>query len=505
MRLHLAITATCFGFAAAAATQSYSRGIGKRTTRVHEDYPGHPVLPELSQILTRNATSGNMLPLDNIQSDVLLGQKNPREMFYFFKINNPAVFKKVLKNKIHELITSVTTIVGPVEQQPNTFLNVAFTATGLHTLGIKDDLNDPYFSAGQYADAKALGDNLNWWEPNLKGTSTHGVFLLSSDDYSYVNETFAQINNWLGNSISTRYIVRATARPGTEKGHEHFGYSDGISQPAVDGFSTEVLPGQTLLPPGKMLLGREGDLVPRPKWAVDGSFLAFRKLQEMRPEWEQWLLDNALQNEAGNLTKQEGADLLGARIFGRWKSGSPVDLTPDHDDTELGADRYRNNNFDYSHPGSDIDSDQSRCPFSAHSRKMNGRADKNNNTNIENAMLRAGTAYGPEVTEQEQTLGKSIEDRGMAFVGYQSNIKNGFRFQQLQMGSNPDFPYGKTDPTPGQDLIIGQTNGGQERIASGLDPIDQARDYTAAEFIIARGGDYFFSPSISAVRDIIAA
>jgi len=46
------------------------------------------------------------------------------------------------------------------------------------------------------------------------------------------------------------------------------------------------------------------------------------------------------------------ADLLGARIIGRWKSGAPVDLTSTQDDPALAVDPTRNNNFDFSHPDS---------------------------------------------------------------------------------------------------------------------------------------------------------
>jgi len=77
--------------------------------------------------------------------------------------------------------------------------------------------------------------------------------------------------------------LRGEARPGPEAGHEHFGYMDGIAQPAVKGFTTNPLPGQALLDPGLFLLGEEGDFPTRPTWAKDGSFMAFRQLQQLVP------------------------------------------------------------------------------------------------------------------------------------------------------------------------------------------------------------------------------
>ena len=77
--------------------------------------------------------------------------------------------------------------------------------------------------------------------------------------------------------------MRGEARPGAEAGHEHFGYMDGIAQPAVKGFTTDVRPGQPLIDPGLFLLGEDGDSSSRPTWAKDGSLMAFRQLQQLVP------------------------------------------------------------------------------------------------------------------------------------------------------------------------------------------------------------------------------
>lgn len=97
---------------------------------------------------------------------------------------------------------------------------------------------------------------------------------------------------------------------------------------------------------------------------MDGSFLVFRKLQQLVPEFKSYLSQNAIQNATSTLSKAEGAELLGARMIGRWPSGAPVDLSPLADNPALGADPQRNNNFDYTHPGSDLSSDESRVSLS---------------------------------------------------------------------------------------------------------------------------------------------
>ena len=177
-----------------------------------------------------------------------------------------------------------------------------------------------------------------------------------------------------------------------------------------------MLPGQTLIAPGTIITLRAGDTGIRPLWARDGTFLAFRKLQQKAPEFNKWLLDHALpRNSAGtHLNQQQGADLLGARMIGRWKSGAPIDLSPLADDPALGADPQQNNDFDFTHPFELIATDQSECPFAAHVRKTNPRADLLN-ADIINHVMRAGIPYGPEVTDAENTSGVSTQDRGLAF------------------------------------------------------------------------------------------
>lgn len=168
--------------------------------------------------------------------------------------------------------------------------------------------------------------------------------------------------------------------------------------------------------PGTIITGRLGDTGIRPLWTRDGTFMAFRKLQQKVPEFNKWLLDNAPPRvpSGASLTLQQRADLLGARMVGRWRSGAPTDLAPVTDDPALGADPQRNNNFDFTHPFKLIATDQSECPFSAHIRKTNPRADLLN-ADIINHAIRAGTPYGPEVSAAENATSTTTQDRGLAF------------------------------------------------------------------------------------------
>ncbi|KAI0090248.1 peroxidase [Irpex rosettiformis] len=475
-----------------------------RSSPLLGSFPGQGPLPTVAQV--QSTSSGNdSLPLENIQGDILVGMKKQKERFVFFHINDAAAFKSVLKTYAPANITSIATLISAPSAQPQAFVNVAFSHFGLSALGVNDDLGDSVFSGGQFLDAGNLNDDVSTWESAFKGTNIDGVFLIGSDQDSINAQYQDDLQAKLGNAWTVVFDLDSSVRPGDQAGHEHFGYLDGISNPAVTGFGGSQ-PGQAVVDPGIILTGRAGDPnTNRPSWALDGSFLVFRKLKQLVPEFHKWTLDNALQNQAGNLTVQEGALLLGSRMFGRWNSGAPIDLTPDVDDPALGADASRNNDFNYIHPGSDLQTDESRCPFTAHIRKTNPRdLEAQGLIGHINHAIRAGTPYGPEVSDAESSSNTTQTDRGLAFVEYQSVISNGFRFQQALWANNAGFPFNKTVPL-GLDPVIGQALGLGDRVTAGLNELNTTESFSIPPFIISNGGEYFFTPSITALVETLAA
>lgn len=62
--------------------------------------------------------------------------------------------------------------------------------------------------------------------------------------------------------------------------------------------------------PGVVLIGEQGDAVTgRPDWAKDSSFLVFRKLQQLVPEFNEFLAKNPIPDQ--DLTPAQGSELLG--------------------------------------------------------------------------------------------------------------------------------------------------------------------------------------------------
>ncbi|KAJ7614838.1 dye-decolorizing peroxidase precursor [Roridomyces roridus] len=445
------------GLAFAVRSQD-ARSLETTSTSILANPPGLPRLPTPEAAEAAAAAAG--LNLTNIQGDIVIGQLKLHETFLFFSIVDAATFKSKLRSDILPLVTNAGQMLK-TETQPDTLVNIAFSQNGLSALGITDNLNDAAFRA---------------------------VFLLASNTVENVDATLKTVTSALGASIKEAYSLQAAARKGNQEGHEHFGFLDGISNPAIRGFDDNPLPGQARVPPGEILLGEANDNITRPAWAKDGSFLVFRQLQQLVPEFHKYLTDNPIVEP--HLTRAQGADLLGARMVGRWPSGAPVFLSPNADDPELGADSHRNNNFT-----------NSRCPFSAHIRKSRPRADLGEDKENAHHIVRGSIPYGEDVTPEEAAANTTTIERGMAFVAYQSNIVAGFQFMQQTWLNNPNL-----QNTTGFDPVVGANHGDARWSQGNLDPTDPTKNFTLLnDFVISRGGEYFFSPSLSAIADKLSA
>ncbi|KAL1877526.1 dye-decolorizing heme-containing peroxidase [Diaporthe australafricana] len=468
--------------------------------------------------------TSSSLDLGNIQGDILSGLPKKAETFFFFEIDKDHVdaFRARLL-KVVPLIASDKSVSSGRDQivahkksrQPGllslAFANISFSSKGLKKIGINAaEANDTGFTSGMLNDAKELGDAGTSadgkpfdpkWIPEFKKGTIDGVIVVAGDCEPSINKKLTEILAIFKNTIRKVINISGHTRPGKEDGHEHFGFMDGISNPAVAGVSKDVST-QGPVDQGVILLGRDGDTVSRPNWAKDGSFLAFRFLQQLVPEFDRFLELNAPQV---NDPKVNTAELLGARLTGRWKSGAPIQVTPFVDDQKLADDPLRNNIFNFDK------GNQDKCPFAAHVRKMNPRNDLTNAQIDPHRVLRRGIQYGPEVNDREKQQHKTEKDRGLLFVSYQSNLLQGFQFLQKSWANNVTFPPGApANQVPGFDPLIGQvdntihnegdrsmTGGNPQNVAATLDLGFQV-------WVVPKGGEYFFSPSISVLRDTFA-
>ncbi|KAI4597060.1 hypothetical protein KJ359_004973 [Pestalotiopsis sp. 9143b] len=463
--------------------------------------------------------------LKNIQGDIVVGFAKKFETFVFFRINKDQVAS--FRNQLRQLLPRITSakdshkfrddIKHSHDLLDNVAINIAFSQFGLKALGINDNINDQPFTDGQQKSAADLGDRVDeTWDSEFK-ENLDGVIIVAASRDALLKNALDEIKQKIfhvGQKTAGIEVVKELAghvRPGNEEGHEHFGFNDGLTQP----FIKDVTPhpktdGSPNIPAGVMLLGQEGDNdanatpIVRPGWAKDGSFLAFRYLQQLVPEFDDDLVkmssDLGIQPTDPNTT---AADLLGARLVGRWKSGAPVDLTPDKDIPEL-AEADNNQEFMFSLNSTDS---QNKCPYAAHIRKTNPRGDRP--TEI-HRIIRRGIQFGPEVTDEEAKNKTSSTDpkleRGLLFACYQSNLTNGFEFIQKSWVNAAGFPFPDSGIVPGVDPLIGAASTASPRSMLGADPADLNKSLTfPREWVIPKGGEYFFSPSISALKNTFAA
>ncbi|KAF8225253.1 Dyp-type peroxidase [Tricholoma matsutake] len=470
------------------------------------------------------------LDLNNIQGDILSGLPKKTQTYFFFEITDVKRFRQQLA-KFADNIRTVKQVLddrkdiddhkrkGNKDFLSKVGVNIAFSHKAFVKLGIDDSVltGDANYLRGQKKDAESLGDKgtgsganfaPDWDAAFLK--DIHGVILVSGGTREAVEDALKKAKQAFGLSSSESSIqevisIIGDVRPGKESGHEHFGFLDSISNPAVIGFDKNPNPGPKPVPAGVLVMGHPGDTVADRKWAADGSFLAFRYLLQGVPEFDKYLKDTATQVPVPGFSTDEVKELLGARFIGRWKSGTPIDLSPFTDIPSIAADPQKINNFHYS---GELNS-QKFCPFASHIRKTNPRADLEDApaphaTSIEhNRIMRRGVQFGPEVTQAERDSGKTANRRGLLFACYQTSITAGFAFLQQSWANNAKFqPFQTTPQVPGLDPIIGQGN----RQMSGADPNNPATVLSNIPvFVTPRGGEYFFSPSLKALKQTIGS
>lgn len=175
-------------------------------------------------------------------------------------------------------------------------------------------------------------------------------------------------------------------------------------------------------------------------------------------------------------------------MVGRWRSGAPLVLAPEHDDPELGTDPNRNNNFSYAD-----DMQGLRCPFSAHIRRVNPRDALKNDLVAVNLhhFLRRGSNYGPPLPEG--VLEDDGAQRGGVFLLIGAHIKRQFEFVQSQWMTDGNFIGHGTE----QDPIIGN-NEGDGIFTIPKRPV-RRRLHGLPRFVAVRGGEYSRPASIEMV------
>jgi deferrochelatase/peroxidase EfeB len=205
--------------------------------------------------------------------------------------------------------------------------------------------------------------------------------------------------------------------------------------------------------------------------------MAYRRLQE-----HVGLFRDYLREHAETADEQE---LLAAKFMGRWRSGAPLVLAPEHDDPEMGADPMRNNDFNYK----EMDPFGYACPLGSHARRLNPR-DTAVNMN-RRRMIRRGATYGAALPNGAPDDGA---DRGIAAFIICASLVRQFEFAQNVWINDPNFHELGNERDP----ICGTQDGTLEYTIPKR-PIRKVLKGLPA-FTTLRGGAYFFLPGLNGLR-----
>ncbi|MFL6415153.1 MAG: Dyp-type peroxidase, partial [Bryobacteraceae bacterium] len=268
---------------------------------------------------------------------------------------------------------------------------------------------------------------------------------------------------------------------------EPFGFRDGISHPAIEGSGIPGSNPQELpLKAGEFVLGYPDEISDKPNIPQsdilrrNGSFVAFRKLHQRVAAFRQYLRANA--------SSPEAEELIAAKMMGRWRSGAPLALCPMHDNSEIGADRTRNNDFLFKKN----DPIGYCTPAGSHIRRINPRdADVAGVVRI-HRMIRRGTAYGPVLPEG--AMEDDGLDRGLMFAFVGAHLGRQFEFVQSEWMNDSAFFGGKSekDPVAGSGIGTGTFDVPRRPVRMRLNGLPR--------FVVTRGGEYCFLPGLNALR-----
>lgn len=426
------------------------------------------------------------LELNDIQAGALRRRPTPYVGAYFLlRIDEQQAGREFLRR----LIPALASAADPEQQA---WLAASLTFEGLKALGVPQDSLasfSPEFQQGMAARAAEFGDTgenaPDQWEQPLGSPNVHIVLAAVAPDATRFEAILGRareiIHDLPGVSLIWRQDVASLP---TER--DPFGFKDGIGQPAVEGTG---IPGnnphEAPLKAGEFILGYQdetGDLAVGPQPEIlgrNGTYMVFRKLHTRVAAFRQYLRERS--------TNPAEEERLAAKIVGRWPSGAPLGLAPEHDDPELGADSQRNNAFLYGDDPRGL-----KCPFGSHIRRMHPRDSVIVGEVRLHRMLRRGTSYGPPLSEG--VLKDDGAERGIMFAFIGAHIARQFEFVQAQWVNDGKFIGAPTEKDP----FIGPNDGsGQFTIPQ--QPIRRRLQGLPA-FVVNRGGEYCFMPSLSALR-----
>src|SRR6478672_7562716 len=376
------------------------------------------------------------------------------------------------------------------------WLSVAVSYAGLEALGVPHSSLVSFpeaFRVGMAARARQLGDHdandpKNWERPFGTGDVHIGLSAFS-DSEEKRRRVLAIARERFEHFPGIR--VLASQDFGAQPNDVNpLGYKDGIDQPSIEGSGVEPPPGRGRpIKAGEFVLGYPGEAgvpLPMPQPAIlgrNGTYVGFRKYQSRVGAFNRFLHVNGS-------TEQE-RELLAAKLVGRWRSGAPLTLAPDVDNPALGEDPQRNNDFNYTNDRRGL-----QVPLGSHIRRMNPRDTelaRLTDVNV-HRIIRRGTTYGAPYDPNALSEADDQVPRGASFLFISAKAMATMEFLQQEWINDGNFIGAGNERDP----IIGlQRDGATFTIPKA--PV-RRRVHGIDTFNVLRGGEYFFMPSLSALR-----
>jgi len=484
--------------------------------------------------------------LSDVQGLILRGYNMPSARHYFLAVSNKAkardVLGKLARGAVEAPLPKVTTA-APWGTKPLACLNVGLTANGLAALGL-DQATLTAFPAAFRRGARdpdtlaTVGDvdksGISNWDEPYKSTEFHVVIMVHAVDPRIRGLVDAALRSFIQGAFN---VVGADDADDLPESRIHFGYVDGIAQPqlAIDGLPFTPDGKQGLVAAGAFLWGQpryQAKPFPLPPWPsqiaqsnpfLNSSFCAFRKLSQDVAAFDKFLDDaaqDAWRRKVPGFTGVRGDDKerVAAKLCGRWRSGVPLELSPNSPDYDAMPGRYaaqaaaareavraakppkQLDDFDY---GEDY---FAKTGSNAHILRANPRfAPEGADIASAHRVMRRAIPYGPQYKPDEPVTA----DRGLIgpFIGL--DLADQFEFI---MGAW--FLTGAAFTAPNPEPFLGpagdfslQFPTGQPATPRVTCPVyqpDPTKKGRHPQFIATKGSAYLFLPSIGALKHLAA-
>ena len=404
--------------------------------------------------------------------------------------------------------TFLAAMAGPVTteeewaEHPKTTLNVALSFRALAALELPAAILDRFpeeFRGGMASRAERLGDDPRTWDDELRDLEV--LLVVHAQDERALAEECEGWERALDRGDHGLQLAHVQPAGLLGDQREHFGFTDGFSQPAIEGVARQEIRGQGIpykrppwplvpvrwraIKPGEFVLGYEDEdralaPAPPPPFHRNATFMVWRKLHQDVARFREQVAAHA---------RRLGLDeeLVAAKLVGRWRDGSPLALRPDAPDHALGNDKARANDFRYGDDPLGL-----RCPRGAHVRRTNPRdaLGWQGRLTARHRILRRGMPYGPPLPAGAADDGAQ---RGLLFVCLQASIARQFEIVQTQWCNDGNaFGLGaQADPItgPAGSEVMHLIEGAPPQVVSPL-----------RSCVACRGGEYLFVPSVTALR-----